>query len=46
MKKTTYAAPRLVRHGSVEALTRGNAAGNTLDATFPIGTPNSDLTFS
>jgi len=46
MKKTTYSKPKLTRHGSVEALTKGQSVGNTLDAAFPTGTPFSDLTFS
>jgi hypothetical protein len=46
MKKTTYSKPKLTRHGSVEALTRGSSSGNILDAAFPTGTPFSQLTFS
>jgi hypothetical protein len=45
-KKSTYTAPRLVRHGSVETLTKGSSTGSFLDATFPVGTPFGDLTFS
>ena len=44
--KKTYATPRLTRHGSVEALTKGQSTGNFLDATFPTGTPFGQLTFS
>jgi hypothetical protein len=46
MKKTTYARPRLVRHGSVGSLTRGQSTGHVLDATFVVGTPIDDITFS
>lgn len=44
--KRPYGAPRLKVHGSLEALTKGTSSGNTLDATFPTGTPFGDLTFS
>nr|WP_127755154.1 lasso RiPP family leader peptide-containing protein [Devosia sp. 1566] len=46
MTKLTYTAPRLVRHGSIEAVTKGASTGSALDATFPTGTPFGDLTFS
>ena len=46
MTKLIYTAPRLVRHGSVEAVTKGASVGNVLDATFPTGTPADQLTFS
>ena len=46
MTKSIYTAPRLVRHGSVEAVTKGASTGSTLDAAFPAGTPFGDLTFS
>lgn len=45
-KKLAYTAPRLVRHGSVEVLTKGSATGSFLDASFNAGTPIPDLTFS
>ena len=44
--KKSYAAPRLIRHGSVEVLTKGLSIGTKLDAGFPIGTPVVDLTFT
>ncbi|UJW87448.1 lasso RiPP family leader peptide-containing protein [Devosia sp. SL43] len=44
--KSSYTAPRLVRHGSVESLTKGQSVGSKLDATFPTGTAFGDLTFS
>jgi len=44
--KSTYTAPRLVRHGSVESLTKGSSVGAKLDASFPVGTDFGDLTFS
>ncbi len=43
---TQYQAPQLRVHGSLEALTQGNSTGNYIDATFPGGTPVSQLTFS
>jgi hypothetical protein len=46
MTTLIYTAPRLVRHGSVEAVTKGASTGTKLDATFPAGTPFGDLTFS
>lgn len=45
-KRTEYTAPRLNRLGSLEKLTLGSSDGYALDATFPINTPKSDLTFS
>jgi hypothetical protein len=44
--KKTYAAPRLVRHGSVESLTKGLSLGTKTDAAFPAGTPIGDITFT
>ena len=44
--KRRYRAPHLTVHGSLEAITKGASTGNTLDATFPTGTPFGDLTFS
>ena len=46
MAKKTYQAPTLRAHGSIEKLTQGGSNGNSLDATFPSGTPFSELTFS
>ena len=45
-KRRTYEAPRLIAHGSLEKLTKGGSNGTLLDASFPRGTPFSDLTFS
>ena len=45
-KRLAYTSPRLKRHGSVEKLTLGGGGLSALDATFPVGTPFSDLTFS
>jgi hypothetical protein len=42
----TYEAPTFEVIGSVLELTLANGTGNTLDATFPRGTPKSALTFS
>jgi hypothetical protein len=44
--RANYAAPALERLGSLEEVTLGNAGGNKLDASFPVGTPKSSLTFS
>lgn len=41
-----YKAPRLTKVGSLEEVTKGNARGSRLDATFPSGTNFGDLTFS
>ncbi len=42
----TYTKPAVTRHGSIEEMTKGGSSGSFLDATFPVGTPFSDLTFS
>jgi hypothetical protein len=44
--KSTYQPPRVESLGAVADLTLGQTSGNFLDATFPTGTPFSDLTFS
>ena len=44
--KKAYQAPRLAVHGDVENVTQGNKTGNSLDKTFPVGTPFGKLTFS
>lgn len=46
MVKRAYSAPRLLAHGSVEKITRGGFGNDHLDATFPVSTPKSGLTFS
>lgn len=45
-KKSTYKAPALRAHGSIEKITQGSSTGSFLDADFPTGTPFGDLTFS
>lgn len=45
-EKATYVKPVLNRVGSFEEITLGNSTGSALDASFPVGTPFSDLTFS
>jgi hypothetical protein len=45
-EKKAYQAPKLVVHGDVEVITQGFKTGTKLDATFPVGTPFSDLKFS
>ncbi|TKA94277.1 lasso RiPP family leader peptide-containing protein [Cereibacter changlensis] len=42
----SYEAPKLNVHGSLEDMTQGSSVGNSLDASFPVGTPRGDLTFS
>lgn len=42
----TYTRPVLRVQGKLEAMTHGMSDGNALDATFPVGTPKSQLTFS
>lgn len=44
--KLAYNKPQLTEVGSFEEVTLGNATGNSLDATFPAGTPFGQLTFS
>ena len=46
MKKLTYQVPMLRAHGTVEAVTKANTGGSTLDVGFSTGTPLSDLTTS
>jgi hypothetical protein len=44
-KRAVYSTPRLLRHGSVEKITKGSSTGLALDATFPIGTAVTSVTF-
>ncbi|NDV01344.1 lasso RiPP family leader peptide-containing protein [Pseudoroseicyclus tamaricis] len=44
--KRQYEAPALVAGGSLEELTQGASTGTKLDASYQIGTPFGDLTFS
>lgn len=44
--RKTYHAPKLEVYGTVEAITKGATSGTKLDASFPIGTPFQDVTFS
>jgi len=41
-----YAAPTVSDYGDLVELTAGLSKGSQLDATFPVGTPFSSLTFS
>ena len=41
-----YTRPVLRLQGQLEAMTHGMSDGSNLDATFPIGTPKNELTFS
>jgi hypothetical protein len=45
-EKLAYARPSLNQIGSFEEITLGNSTGSALDASFPVGTLFSDLTFS
>jgi hypothetical protein len=45
-ERQEYQAPTLEVHGSIEAITQGMSTGNVLDASFPAGTPVTDITFS
>ncbi len=38
--------PQIVDYGDLAKLTAGQASGNALDKSFPVGTPKSQLTFS
>lgn len=42
----TYNRPVLRVQGKLEAMTHGMSDGSKLDATFPVGTPKNELTFS
>jgi hypothetical protein len=41
-----YEKPRVVDYGDLVELTAGQSSGSALDASFPVGTPFDDLTFS
>jgi hypothetical protein len=45
-KDTEYQAPEVVDYGDLTDLTAALTTGHHLDATFPSGTPFSQLTFS
>lgn len=49
MDKTTdvaYETPRIADHGDLADLTAGQAEGTELDASFPVHTKKSELTFT
>ncbi|MEL7133587.1 MAG: putative RiPP precursor [Pseudomonadota bacterium] len=46
MTKTKYEPPMFRTHGKVEAVTKANTGGSTLDIAFQAGTPIGDLTTS
>ncbi len=46
MTKSTYSAPVLRAHGSIEVMTKANLGGSTTDAIFPASTPLGDITTS
>ena len=41
-----YAAPTISDYGDLVELTAGSSTGSALDASFPVGTPFKNLTFS
>lgn len=45
-KTPEYTAPEITDHGSLTELTAALGTGIDLDASFPIHTPDSKLTFS
>lgn len=42
----TFEEPKIVDYGHLAEITAGQRAGSHIDASFPVGTPNSSLTFS
>jgi hypothetical protein len=42
----SFEVPKVVDYGDLKEITAGQSAGSRLDATFPVGTPVSGLTFS
>jgi hypothetical protein len=45
-EKTDYEKPKVRDYGDLTQLTAGGSTGNFLDASFPVHTPKSQLTFS
>ncbi|MEH6756664.1 MAG: lasso RiPP family leader peptide-containing protein [Parasphingorhabdus sp.] len=45
-EKMAYIKPDLTEVGSFEEVTLGSSTGSALDASFPVGTLITDLTFS
>jgi hypothetical protein len=41
-----YEKPQIADYGDIQELTLATGGKNKLDATFPVGTPFGDLTFS
>jgi hypothetical protein len=46
MEKKVYVPPKLTTYGDVETITHGFQTGDSLDATFVVGTPKGAITFS
>ncbi|MFZ5667776.1 MAG: lasso RiPP family leader peptide-containing protein [Pseudomonadota bacterium] len=46
MEKIAYTAPEIEDLGAFEEITQGASTGSAIDASFPVGTPFSQLTFS
>ncbi|MEL7356056.1 MAG: lasso RiPP family leader peptide-containing protein [Cyanobacteria bacterium J06634_6] len=44
--KKQFVEPQLVEYGKFEELTKGGGTNGATDSAFPVGTPQSDLTFS
>jgi hypothetical protein len=45
-KITDYVTPKIEDHGDLAELTAGKHSGNSLDASFPAGTPFEDITLT
>jgi len=45
-EKKAYSQPTIIEYGDVAEITQASTVGRTTDATFPAGTPLTDLTFS
>lgn len=41
-----FEEPKVVDYGDLSEITAHNTGGSNLDATFPVGTPKGDLTFT
>ena len=42
----TYSSPQILELGTLAELTQANVVGDFLDDDFPVGTPQSELTFT
>ena len=46
VKMEAYETPQIVELGTLAEITQANVTGDFLDDTFPVGTPQSELTFT